>query len=539
MAHLQANEVLQEVRLEQAPWLIYQAHELIGDLLVASQEIDQGYSHYVQAISFVEQMRGQIRVDEFRTAFFRDKLRVYEKVISLCLRDGSPQRETEAFYYLESSKARTLVDMMVNDLDVVPSDATPETQALYERWQQLREELHWFYSRANQTEHSPQSRLLVKDETLQAEILAREHELLEVTRQAQIHDAKFAWLENAGGLQVRDLRALLAPDETVIEYYFDDHTLKIFVINAGQMRVVSSPYGRRALRELVVALKFQLEKFQYGKDYVNTHQAQLLQGVNNCLHKLWQAIFAPVQQLVTGHQLIIVPYDLLHNVPFQALFDGKEYLLDQHELVVTPSARMLALCPARAARPWQKVLIFGAPDELAPHINAEVEAIQQLFPHSQCFVGAAANRTALTENIADSDIVHIASHAVFRQDNPMFSAFQLAGTWLNFFDICSLQMNASLVTLSGCSTGANRVYAGDELLGLARGFLAAGAASLVVSLWSVNDPATALLMKTFYEYLQQGATPRTALRHAALQTRQQFAHPYYWAPFVLIGRTRE
>ncbi len=187
----------------------------------------------------------------------------------------------------------------------------------------------------------------------------------------------------------------------------------------------------------------------------------------------------------------------------------------------------------------QKALIFGLPDELAPHISAEVEAIRHLFPQSQCFTGQAADRQALTENIADSDVVHIASHAVFRQDNPMFSAFQLAGTWLNFFDICSLRMTATLVTLSGCSAGANRIYAGDELLGLVRGFLSAGAASLVVSLWAVNDPATAMLMKEFYEHLQQGASPRAALRQAALFTRQQFPHPYYWAPFVLMGRTME
>jgi CHAT domain-containing protein len=202
-----------------------------------------------------------------------------------------------------------------------------------------------------------------------------------------------------------------------------------------------------------------------------------------------------------------------------------------------PSARLLALCTNRPARPLQKAVLFGAPDALAPQISLEVEAIRTLFPHAHCFLGEAADRRALAAHIADSDLVHIASHAIFRQDNPMFSAFQLAGTWLNFFDICALQMNATLVTLSGCSTGANRIYAGDELLGLVRGFLSAGASSLVVSLWAVNDPATATLMQSFYERLQHGDSPRAALRQAALHTRQQFAHPYYWAPFVLIGRT--
>jgi CHAT domain-containing protein len=536
-AYLRANEVRQQMQALQAPWLQYQVHELIGDLLLAAGEPAQTYAHFVQAVSYVEQMRGQIRVEEFRTAFFGDKLRIYEKLIALCLQDGSPERAAEAFYYLESHKARTLVDLLVNNLDVVPTGAEPATQALYGRWQQLREELHWFYSRASQSESTPNSRLLVKDDKLRAEILTRERALLQLTRQAQMQDAQFAWLENVGGMRVEELRRLLAPDETVIEYYFDDETLKIFVIDRQRMHVLSSPCGRSEIRQMVVALKFQLEKFQYGKSYVTAHERRLLQGANNSLQQLWQALFAPIATLVAGQKLIIVPFDVLHNVPFQALYDGENYLLDEFELAVMPSARLLALCTNRPARPLQNALLFGAPDELAPQISAEIEAIRGLFPQAQCFTGAAANQQALMTHIATSDIVHIASHAVFRQDNPMFSAFQLAGTWLNFFDICSLQMNATLVTLSGCSTGTNHIYAGDELLGLVRGFLTAGASSLVVSLWAVNDPATALLMKVFYEQLQQGNSARSALRQAALQTRQHYAHPYYWAPFVLIGRT--
>ena len=118
----------------------------------------------------------------------------------------------------------------------------------------------------------------------------------------------------------------------------------------------------------------------------------------------------------------------------------------------------------------------------------------------------------------------------------MFSAFRLANNWLNFYDVCSLRLPSAMVILSGCSTGANRTFAGDEILGLVRGFLSAGAASLIVSLWDVNDPATAKLMEAFYERIKEGVSARQALREAALKARQLYAHPYYWAPFVFIGR---
>jgi CHAT domain-containing protein len=98
-----------------------------------------------------------------------------------------------------------------------------------------------------------------------------------------------------------------------------------------------------------------------------------------------------------------------------------------------------------------------------------------------------------------------------------------------------MRTRGALVVLSGCSTGVGGVYVGDEMLGLVRGFLYANAASLVVSLWAVNDPATTELMKGFYKLLREGRRPRAALREATLRLKQQQPHPYYWAPFVMIG----
>ena len=132
-------------------------------------------------------------------------------------------------------------------------------------------------------------------------------------------------------------------------------------------------------------------------------------------------------------------------------------------------------------------------------------------------------------------IIHIASHATFRPDNPMFSSFQLDDGPMNFFDIYTLQTSASLITLSGCGTGLSGVVAGDELLGLVRGFLYAGATSVVLSLWDVNDRSTADLMKYFYGCLAAGQRKGESLRSAMLRLRQDHPHPYHWAPFLLMG----
>lgn len=520
----------------EAPWLQSQTHELLGDFWAEEGKLVQAHEQYTQAVAHLEQVRGGIRVDEYRSAFFKDNLRVYEKLIRLCLREQDSIRQAEAFFYLESCKARTLVDLLVNQLETIPANGEGIPDELLHQWQQLREELNWFYNKVGQHEAPDQSRRLTVTANVWKEIESREQALAEVLRKIQIHDPHFVWLNNTTGVTVDELRQVLADDEVVIEYYPDDTELKIFVIDRTGLQVVKSDCGRRQIREQVLKLRLQLEKFQYGEKYVTAHADNLLSSVNGCLHDLHQLLFAPVASLVAGKKLIFVPFDLLHNVPFHALFDGEEYLLDRHEITYAPSARLLTLFESGQHQISDKALIFGAADDYTQNINEEINIIRALYPNASCFTGSEATAKSLTWHASGKGIVHIASHAIFRYDNPMFSSFQLADSWLNFYDVCTLDLRSSLVTLSGCSTGANQTHAGDELLGLVRGFLSAGASALVVSLWEVSDPVTAKLMAAFYERLRSGLPPQSALRAAELELKKTFPHPYYWAPFVFIGR---
>ena len=118
----------------------------------------------------------------------------------------------------------------------------------------------------------------------------------------------------------------------------------------------------------------------------------------------------------------------------------------------------------------------------------------------------------------------------------MFSGIRLGDAYLNLYDLYQLPLEADLVTLSGCATGLNVVTAGDELLGLIRGLLYAGARSLLLTLWNVHDRSTADFMTSFYQRFQKGADKTAALQGAMQELRQRYPHPYYWAPFVLIGK---
>ena len=118
----------------------------------------------------------------------------------------------------------------------------------------------------------------------------------------------------------------------------------------------------------------------------------------------------------------------------------------------------------------------------------------------------------------------------------MFSSIRLGNSLLSLFDLYQLHFDAELVTLSGCGTGMNVVIGGDELIGLVRGLLYAGAQTLMVSLWEVHDQSTAEFMRDFYEGYRASANKANALRSAVLKLKQKHRHPYYWAAFALVGK---
>jgi CHAT domain-containing protein len=161
--------------------------------------------------------------------------------------------------------------------------------------------------------------------------------------------------------------------------------------------------------------------------------------------------------------------------------------------------------------------------------------LSRLFPNARLLTDQAATRKAFVENCKVSAFLHIATHAVFRQDNPMFSSFKLADGWFTAFDLFSISCQTNLVTLSGCQSGLSEVSGPDDLLGLMRGFLYAGARSLLLSLWNVNDESTAALMAHFYSEWQAGVPKSTALRSAMRTIRERYPDPFYWAPFLLVG----
>jgi CHAT domain-containing protein len=300
----------------------------------------------------------------------------------------------------------------------------------------------------------------------------------------------------------------------------------------AEYRIASSDEVEAA----VAGLHFQIETFVYGPELAARKSAYLKRNADRYLARLYDMLLRPVEAALGDRDLVVVPHGALHYVPVHALFDGVRYVVERRSVSFVPSATVLALCAAAPSGEGTSALLCGVPDASAPEIRREVTALRAHFPDATVLEGADATRAAFAREAEGRRVVHVAAHAEFRSDNPMLSCVRLADGRLTFYDIFGLRLDADLVVLSGCNTGAVAVGAGDELHGLLRGFLYAGAPSLLLSLWDADDAATADLMEGFYIALGRGAGKREALREAQLRLVERYPHPYYWAPFLLLGK---
>ena len=249
-------------------------------------------------------------------------------------------------------------------------------------------------------------------------------------------------------------------------------------------------------------------------------------------------------------RLFVVPHGPLHYLPFQALHDGRGFLIERTALALWPSSAVGARLQARGDAPAPALLGFGNPstDKNVPLPGAEreVRQVARLFSRSEVFVQQDATKERFKVGAGRANIVHVAAHAELDDVDPLFSRILFAATatepgLLEAREIYSLDLQGvRLITLSACESGLGRVARGDEIIGFTRSLLSAGANSIVASLWPVADDSTDLLMGRLYRDLASGRDLMAGMQQAQLevQKNRRFAHPFFWAPFNVIGNGR-
>jgi len=526
---------LQTAEAMQSPILSYQAHFVLGLIREAQSDPQAAYSAFEMACAGLEHLRSHLRTDDLKVAFLKDKLAVYESLVSIGLSLGTDRRHQEAaFGYIEQAKSRSLADLIA----FRASTLAPRVESdLGDDVRSLRQQINLHYREMEQELVQREKRSERRIEALRQQAKLLENRLGKSLNAVRSTDEEFAALQGAPASALEEIREVLTPETMLLEYYQARGQIYACVLGRDALHVVpvaSAPEVRKLLR----LLQFQLSNLALGPAYTATFGARMRDATHMHLLELYNALVAPVRKQLQAEHLVIVPHDLLHYVPFHALFDGASFLTDEWTISYAPSASVYRLCCAKRAEAEGEALIMGVPDARTPYIAEEIEAVATLFPGARVFMGEEASEDRLRTSGPSSALVHIATHGHFRRDNPMFSSIRLGSGPFSVFDLYQLRLSADLVTLSGCSTGLNAIVGGDELLGLVRGLLYAGARAVLLTLWDVHDMSTADFMKSFYAHAQSGSHKARALQLAMRELRERYSHPFYWAPFVLIGQAR-
>ncbi|CAN5142932.1 tetratricopeptide repeat protein [soil metagenome] len=538
------NETNYQLALHALDWAVD-----IVDLLQNSYQneasklrlIDQNYSIYTDAI---------------------------EILAALYLDSKNEQYKERIFEYMEESRSRVSLELIqqvsARTFAGVPEEIIKEDEELNSQITRLQ---HLLYSEQEKG-IDKNSDLLI---AYQDSVFRKKRELEQFTRNLeQEYPAYFTLKYDQSVLSLNEAQALLNDDETIVSYVFGEEKIHAYIVTPTEANVV------------------ELGKTVDVNDFITGIRDEVISGKTkgyiNSAHALYKHLFEPVEPFLSGDKVLIMADQRLHYLPFELLLTGlpdhedfqeMPYLLNNYTISYIPSAtifntmierrpdnprNLLAVAPfsSEIIRPEDGALDVQYASTLGPLFltKYETQSITGLFQERRSW--SEYFRPQRTKLLMESDatleqfskielskynFIHFATHAFINENNPQYSGIIMyphendAGI-AYVADIYNMEFNADLVVLGACDTGLGTTFRGEGLIGFTRAFIYAGASNLAVSMWKVNDQATAYLMIDFYDYIRDGYSYSEALRLAKLNiiNKPHLADPVNWAAFILTGR---
>jgi CHAT domain-containing protein/Tfp pilus assembly protein PilF len=542
--------------------------------------LDDALRSAEQAVEIVESVRSRVAGQQLRTSLLGLRRPFYELLLDLLMdldaREPQAGHAARALQTCERSRARGLLELVVEGKLRLDRELAPE---LAKRERDSDRRIAWVQSQLLEA--------LAREGTAAQQVAVLEGEL----REAQESRERLEWdirrlhpgyaeLRYPTALASDEIRSQLDEGSALLEFCVGDERSHLFVVTRERLSTFAlAPAGEleAEVRELRESLGVPA-RAGFGR-YVRAATS------------LYRQLVAPAEQVLRGKpRLLVSPDGALHLVPFEVLLTSVPdeltlkrlpYLIAERSVAYVPSATVLASLrqhrlppagdsagedlvafaaslPAAAEEPVESAsgtvgaLLKQARAAPLPAARREVQDIARVFSHA----GARLylDEEAVEENVKGNPLierarfVHIAAHGFVNEEQPELSGLLLGRRpgsdedgLLQMYEVFNLRLTAESVVLSACETGVGKRVGGEGLITLARAFFHAGARSVVVSLWQVRDESTRDLMVRFYRGLDTGETRVEALRRAKLQMIQEgrFAHPFYWAPFVLVGDARE
>jgi CHAT domain-containing protein len=377
-------------------------------------------------------------------------------------------------------------------------------------------------------------------------------------------DPDYVSLRNTNSVSIAQLQSNLQndPDTILIEYYLNSNEVIIFLVTSGTVKTRRVKISRNIILDLVNRYHANLDALPNRIMQLNPEDLKndpVFNEADTILEELGKYLLYPViEDLTQIHptnekKIIFIPYGELHLLPLHALKapDG-HYLIEKYEAAYLPLSTLIQhfgqvqfnskknlACISLSAIPKER--------EQIEHENKiifedEAKQIVEMFDSRDFFSNVTKDqvRDLIESTNKKFDIIHFSCHAFYYGSDPLTSGLVLYDGELTAKDILNLQLpyRPQVVTLSACETGKSLITRGDELIGLPRAFLYAGALSVVVSLWPVSSIPTMELMNLFYNNIKTGKSKIQSLKDAQkimIAKGGVYAHPFIWAPFVLVG----
>ncbi len=512
------------------PILRYKAHSILGRVAELRGDYLHAARRYFAAIAIVERVQQKLTIS-FQSEFIADKDDALHSLIMLYLQ--KIHNYESALDILERGKSQIFFNYISNRQLLRWPQSDPESQALIQELNQLRGEHHWWYQKAHSEIVGDDKPIIaISQEEALKELTNRERRMRGITEQLYLQGSANALLVPTTMPHLSDIQKCLDSQTLLIEFYQNEDSTWAFTINKEDCHVYHLTTSMQKIEQDIRFLHFNIDTVLNAQVNKARFIVQTLREQRR-LRQLYDAILTPfASELKKYPRLIFVPYSSLHYVPFHLLHDGSSYLIEHHEVIIQPAAGYVTQHgPQRfgGAR-----AIAHSREGALPYSPTEARFVQELFGGTMV-QDDDARRSAL--EALPVQILHIAAHAEYRPQQPDLSYIELADGHLLTDDLLQQDMSYELVTLSACETARAHVAAGDELIGLGRGFLYAGAGALVSSLWRVADDMTLRLMEQFYRELHAGASKSAALRNAQLAILRDDPqlHPAFWGAFQLVG----
>lgn len=575
-AHNRLNECLDLAEQTEIDHVLPALYSLRGDAYKKAGELAKATTQYKLAAKLIERTRKSLTSEASKLDYFGDKSDIYDKLVD-CYREiyaatGNTAYQDSLYIYMEMKRGRALKDLRAGNGTVREgSDSNFRRDKLLQAMKRLQSQQRYLRDYGILFTKEEMDSVLAQVQTSKLSIIAQKLRLTQgTTLDSDSLLTSIPSLEKLSSILRFNKSAL-------IFYHLAEHPFAL-AITGGATEVVSLPTTSTIVESSIQCLLNPFHRVTEGASDA-VFKADLA-------YDLYRVLVAPIEDAVQlPTNVLIAPDADLANLPFELLLRAKperseyttmdpdtysdDFLIQRYSIGYVPNASFLVEADFGPAS--RNVLVFADPFDEAPMTDGklvaslsrdlnfdplifasiEAEGIKRIHSNTSIFRREEATKEKLFQETPKCDIIHFATHAFVDTTHDAFSGLVLSTSdnkeddgILMGYEIADMKLNADLVALSACETGRGKVVPGEGVLGLPRLFLGAGAASVLMTHWKVDDKFAADLMIKFYDYyLKQGFPKAKALTEAkrnVLNTPQKSAdvnyhHPLFWAAFAIYG----